>query len=74
MQLSLNSVDKVKNFVNVISKFEDNIDLISGRCMVDAKSILGIFSLNLARPVRIEFNGSENQDSIKEMLCEFEAV
>ena len=45
VQISLNSIGKVKSFVNTISQFEYDFDLISGRYVIDAKSIMGIFSL-----------------------------
>jgi len=72
MIVDLNSIEKVKSFVNVMSHIEDNIDLVSGRYIVDAKSLLGIFSLDLSKPVKLEFNGSKNQDSIEKLLHEFE--
>jgi phosphotransferase system HPr-like phosphotransfer protein len=46
-QISLNSIDKVKNFVEKMSKYPFDIDIVSGRYVIDAKSIMGIFSLNL---------------------------
>ena len=45
VQISLNSIDKVKSFVNDITKFDYDFDLVSGRYVIDAKSIMGIFSL-----------------------------
>ena len=45
-KISLNSIDKVKAFVNEISKFDCDFDLVSGRYVIDAKSIMGIFSLD----------------------------
>ncbi len=47
VQISLNSIDKVKSFVNDITKFDYDFDLVSGRYVIDAKSIMGIFSLDL---------------------------
>ena len=47
VQISLNSIDKVKSFVNDITKFDVDFDLVSGRYVIDAKSIMGIFSLDL---------------------------
>ena len=46
VQISLNSIDKVKSFVNDITKFDYDFDLVSGRYVIDAKSIMGIFSLD----------------------------
>ena len=50
VQISLNSIDKVKSFVNAITQYEYDFDLISGRYVIDAKSIMGIFSLDLSKP------------------------
>jgi len=72
MLVNLNSIDKVKKFVRMMSNIEDNIDLVSGRYIVDAKSLLGIFSLDLAKPIKLEFNGSKNEESISKKLEEFE--
>ena len=51
VKISLNSIDKVKAFVNEISKFDCDFDLVSGRYVIDAKSIMGIFSLYLSIPI-----------------------
>ena len=51
VQISLNSIDKVKSFVNDITKFNYDFDLVSGRYVIDAKSIMGIFSLDLSKPI-----------------------
>lgn len=45
VKISLNSIDKVKAFVNEVTKFDAEFDLVSGRYVIDAKSIMGIFSL-----------------------------
>ena len=72
MLVDLNSIDKVKSFARVMSQIEDNIDLVSGRYIVDAKSLLGIFSLDLSKPIKLEFNGTKNEENIKKILHEFE--
>ena len=54
VQISLNSIDKVKSFVNAITQFEFDFDLVSGRYVIDAKSIMGIFALNLARELTVD--------------------
>ena len=53
LKISLNSIDKVKAFVNEISKFDCDFDLVSGRYVIDAKSIMGIFSLDLSKPINL---------------------
>ena len=51
VKISLNSIEKVKAFVNEISKYDCDFDLVSGRYVIDAKSIMGIFSLDLSKPI-----------------------
>ena len=55
-KISLNSIDKVKSFVNDISKFDFDFDLVSGRYVIDAKSIMGIFSLDLSKPIELNIH------------------
>ena len=52
--IKLDTINDVKNFVNIVSKYDFDVDLISGRYAVDAKSIMGIFSLDLAKPIKME--------------------
>ena len=49
----LSQIDDVKKFVNTIMRFDFDIDLKSGRYAVDAKSIMGIFSLDLSKPIEL---------------------
>ena len=56
LKISLNSIDKVKAFVNEISKFDCDYDLVSGRYVIDAKSIMGIFSLDLSKPINLNIH------------------
>ena len=62
VQISLNSIDKVKSFVNDISKFNNDFDLVSGRYVIDAKSIMGIFSLDLSKPIDLSIHAEEDVD------------
>ena len=59
IQISLNSIDKVKSFVNDITKFDYDFDLVSGRYVIDAKSIMGIFSLDLSKPIDLNIHVEE---------------
>lgn len=68
VQISLNSIDKVKAFVNTITQFEYDFDLISGRYVIDAKSIMGIFSLDLSKPIELAIHSEGNEDQIMEAL------
>ena len=64
VSISLNSIDTVKAFVNDISKYDFDFDLVSGRYVIDAKSIMGIFSLDLSKPIdlNIHAEGSNLED------------
>jgi len=68
VNISLNSVDKVKAFVNIIGKQEGDFDLVSGRYVIDAKSIMGIFSLDLAKPVQLNIHDNANADEVVKEL------
>ncbi len=68
VQISLNSIDKVKSFVNTITQFEYDFDLISGRYVIDAKSIMGIFSLDLSKPIDLAIHAEADMDQILEAL------
>ncbi len=68
--IQLNSINDVKVFVNTVNKYSFDIDLTSGRYVVDAKSIMGIFSLDLSKPIKIEIF-DENCDSLVKELEPF---
>ena len=68
VKISLNSIDKVKSFVNDITKFDYDFDLVSGRYVIDAKSIMGIFSLDLSKPIELNIHTEENIDEILKAL------
>ena len=68
VKISLNSIDKVKSFVNDITKFDYDFDLVSGRYVIDAKSIMGIFSLELAKPIDLNIHAEDNLDAVIEIL------
>lgn len=59
VQISLNSIEKVKSFVNDIARFETDFDLVSGRYVIDAKSIMGIFSLDLSKPITLNIHADD---------------
>ena len=66
--ISLNSIDKVKAFVNDITKFDSDFDLVSGRYVIDAKSILGIFSLDLSKPIDLNIHSEDDVNAILDVL------
>lgn len=57
--LMLNSINDVKEFVNIVCRYDFDVDLTSGRYVVDAKSIMGIFSLNLSKPIKVEVHSDD---------------
>ena len=71
VQISLNSIDKVKSFVNDITKFDHDFDLVSGRYVIDAKSIMGIFSLDLSKPIDLNIHVEDNVDEIISSLSPY---
>jgi len=66
-QILLSSINDVKNFVNTVSKYDYEIDLTSGRYVVDAKSIMGIFSLDLSKPIKVEIHNENCDDLYNEL-------
>ena len=54
VSLRLSLVENVNQFVNIVFRYPFDMDLRAGRHVVDAKSILGIFSLDLSRPITLE--------------------
>lgn len=67
-KVKLNCIEDVKEFVNIVSKFESGIDAISGRYIVDAKSIMGVFSLNLMVPFEVMIHSADNAEIVN--FCE----
>ncbi len=71
VKISLNSIDKVKSFVNEITKFDSDFDLVSGRYVIDAKSIMGIFSLDLSKPIDLNIHADKDLDEIMKVLAPY---
>lgn len=59
----LSSINDIKAFVNIVNKYEFDVDLTSGRYVVDAKSIMGIFSLDLSKPIKVDVHADEEAQS-----------
>lgn len=69
VKISLNSIDKVKSFVNDITKYDYDFDLVSGRYVIDAKSIMGIFSLDLSKDIDLNIHAEgEEAENIFQVL------
>ena len=72
VSISLNSIDKVKAFVNDISKYDFDFDLVSGRYVIDAKSIMGIFSLDLSKSINLYVHAEGNNlDEVLKVLAPY---
>lgn len=71
VKISLNSIDKVKSFVNEVTKYDAEFDLVSGRYVIDAKSIMGIFSLDLSKPIDLNIHSESNVEEILAKLADF---
>lgn len=61
--VNLNGIEAVKRFNTVVSNFYSEIDIVKGRYVIDAKSIMGIFSLDLSKPIDVVIH-SHNEDEI----------
>lgn len=71
-EVLINTIDKVKDFVATVSAFNADMDIVSGRYTINAKSILGLFSLDLSKPVRLYIDGTpEEIEKIKEALASY---
>ena len=65
--IMLNTINDVKGFVNIVCKYDFDVDLISGRYAIDAKSIMGIFSLDLSKPTKLEAHTDEPSKFFEEI-------
>ena len=66
-EVMLDSIGDVKDFVNMVNRYSCDIDLVSGRYVVDAKSIMGIFSLDLSKPITVEVHCDDCAEIEKDM-------
>ncbi|MCI8766008.1 MAG: HPr family phosphocarrier protein [Lachnospiraceae bacterium] len=71
VRISLNSIDKVKSFVNDLTKYDVDFDLVSGRYVIDAKSIMGIFSLDLSKPIDLNIHAEAGIEEILDTLSPY---
>ncbi|MBQ4575806.1 MAG: HPr family phosphocarrier protein [Clostridia bacterium] len=67
VDIRLSSIQDVRNFVNIVGKYDMDIDLASGRYIVDAKSIMGIFSLDLLQPITLTAQNDDCDDLMEEI-------
>ncbi len=70
VEIRLSTIEDVRNFVNTVTKYDIDIDLSSGRYIVDAKSIMGIFSLDLLKPITMTAH-ADDCDALMEDIKPF---
>ena len=66
--ISLQAINDVKEFVNIVMRFDFDVDLVSGRYAIDAKSIMGIFSLDISKPIELNIHAESGTDEIMATL------
>lgn len=66
-KIMLKTINDVKSFVNTVAKYDFDVDLLSGRYAVDAKSIMGIFSLDLSKEIEMEIHSDDCTDFLNEI-------
>ena len=64
----LDSISAVKKFVNIVTAYDFDVDLASGRYALDAKSIMGIFSLDLSSPIQLNIYADHDEEKIMETI------
>ena len=66
--IRINTIEDVKNFVTTVTKCNYDVDIVSGRYAIDAKSIMGIFSLDLSKPIDLNIHAEDGADEVLEVL------
>lgn len=72
ISISLKEVNDVTNFVNLLTTYDYEVDLVSGRYIVNAKSLLGIYSLDLSKPVKLVIYSDECDELLAKLNEQFE--
>ena len=72
VQIKLVTVEDIRSFVNIMAKYNGELDLQQGRYIVDARSLMGIFSLDLLKPVDFVIN-SDCEDTVNAVLADVSA-
>ena len=68
--IELNAINDVKEFVNTVMLFDYDVDLVSGRYAVDARSIMGIFSLDLSKPIKLQAH-TDDAEALEKAIGRF---
>ncbi len=67
IEIRLSTIQDVQGFVNVVNRYDIDVDLASGRYIVDAKSIMGIFSLDLLKPITLTAHSDDTEALFAEL-------
>lgn len=73
VNIKFNTIVQIQNFVNDMSRFLSDVDLASGKYVVNAKSVIGVFSLNLAQPITLTAEGEDEDkviEAVKDLIVE----
>ena len=75
LMIKLSTIEEVRKFVNIVCAFDGDVDLKSGRYIIDAKSIMGIFSLDLSKPIDLCIHADEStitpiMDVVNPYICQ----
>ena len=71
VNVNINSIEKVKKFVNILGRYDGEFDLISGHYVIDAKSIMGIFSLDLNEDIELVIQDEKAAEKILPAIKDF---
>ena len=71
IKIKLTNVQDIREFVNQVILADYDVDLIQGRYVIDAKSIMGIFSLDLSKPIDLNIHAEENIDEVMAVLAPY---
>ena len=71
VKIFLGTIERVKDFVNAVTRLDCDVDIVSGRYVIDAKSIMGIFSLDLSKPITLNIHAENNLDEILSIIKPF---
>lgn len=73
VNIKFDTIVQIQNFVNEMSSYSSDIDLVSGSRTVDAKSIIGVFSLDISKPLTLTVAGKDEDaviDAVKDIIVE----
>lgn len=71
LKVKLNSVDDIKTFVNTLNRYAYDFDLVSGRYVIDAKSIMGVYSLDISEPLDLIIHTDDSVTDVTDAIDAF---